>query len=238
MYRVFAFPYAGGSSTSYSEISQIFPEEIEFITVELPGRGYRSREPLIPCLESLAYDAYSQISHLINHSKYLLYGHSMGGLLAYLVAKLIKQSSRHDYAEHMLITGCAAPSYRNIPKISELGNEELIEKIITLDGTPLNLKNEPKLWDFFLPIFRSDFKAFEDYIDTKEVCLDIPLTVIIGNNESLKKPHVRNWDIVTTKSVHFKEMKGGHFFIHENRHELADYIFHCLSMKNNNHRDK
>lgn len=229
-YNIFAIPYAGGSSMAYTSISQLLPKEIEFQTLELPGRGLRTGEDLVDDLNLLAKDVYLQINTSNATSKYVLYGHSMGGLLAYLTANVIRRKGLKSI-KHIVITGCAAPSFRDTPRLSALPNHELIEEIFMLDGTSDDLKNEPQLWDFFLPIFRSDFKAFEEYVHKEEYPLNIPLTIVTGFDEVLNEKHLSGWKNITTSQVSFLKMPGGHFFIHDNAQELAKLLTKTLLSK-------
>ena len=218
--QIFAFPFAGGSSYSYNTIFDHLPSEVSNRTFELPGRGSRSKISVNANLVSMATEAYLELREA-NPSKCLLYGHSMGALLAYLVIRKIAQNKDDIEVSHLVVTGCVPPSYRNVPPLSKLSDEELVEKIIAMDGTPNDLWQEKELWDFFLPVIRSDFKAFEEYVYMKEAPLNIPITVITGTDEFIKNEHLTGWNDVSNYPVDFLRMPGGHFFIHKHAEELA-----------------
>lgn len=221
--QLFAFPFAGGSSYSYNPIFEHLPTGISSRTFELPGRGAKSRLPLNPDLRSLAGIVYEELKSA-GPGKCVLYGHSMGALLAYLVVRQIKNSQDHIEVSHLVVSGCTPPSYREVPKLSALPDEELIQQIIHMDGTPNDLWKEKELWDFFIPVIRSDFRAFEEYIYEKEPPLNVPLTVITGTDELVKDHHLKGWNDITSHPVDFQKMPGGHFFINEHAKEMAELL--------------
>lgn len=63
---------------------------MNFKVISYPGRGKRIREPLIKQLDQLVEDSWQQIQGYLE-SPYVLYGHSMGATIAYLIAHRIQQ---------------------------------------------------------------------------------------------------------------------------------------------------
>ena len=46
-YRMFGFPFSGGSAVAYADWKAWLRDDIHFLGVQLPGRGMRMTEPLI-----------------------------------------------------------------------------------------------------------------------------------------------------------------------------------------------
>jgi surfactin synthase thioesterase subunit len=113
--NIFCLPFAGGNKYSYRYYETASPPFLSFTTIEYPGRGSRARESLISTIDTLVDDLYSQIIERINGSDYALYGHSMGGLAAYLLTrKLIENKKKPPL--HLFISGITGPSSRAIQK--------------------------------------------------------------------------------------------------------------------------
>ncbi|MGG0811203.1 thioesterase domain-containing protein [Paenibacillus alvei] len=89
--KLFCIPHAGGSASIYLKWRKMLPSTIQLIPLELSGRGARWNEPLYHHLEEAVEDLYTQVTRHIG-SDYILFGHSMGSLLAFeLYYKLIGQ---------------------------------------------------------------------------------------------------------------------------------------------------
>jgi surfactin synthase thioesterase subunit len=83
---LFCFPHAGGGAHCYAPLGPCLPAAVDLRPLEPPGRGRRAREPLCSDLEAMASDLFTRMAPVARQGPYALFGHSMGGLLAYLCA--------------------------------------------------------------------------------------------------------------------------------------------------------
>src|SRR5688572_16203481 len=107
---VFCLPFAGGNKYSYRFFEQWAPSTLELVTLEYPGRGARSHEPLLTDINMLAEDVYLQIRSY-KKERFIIYGHSMGGLLAFLIARKFEDNNLSAPAG-IFVTGACAPAAR------------------------------------------------------------------------------------------------------------------------------
>jgi len=212
--NLYCLPYAGGNKYSYRKFEEAAPSFIKIVPLEYPGRGARMGEPLITDLNRIVNDLYNQVKKTIDQKEYAIYGHSMGGLAACLLAKKLK-AHKHTMPQHLFVTGTTAPSApsRGEKKRHLLGKKEFIDEIKALDGSPQEILDNEELLNFFEPILRADFTATENYCYEENSQLDIPITVITGTEEDMKMEDVRLWQEETSLTVDFRQMPGKHFFI-------------------------
>lgn len=228
--NLFCLPFAGGSKYSFRPLVEKAPAFINAETLEYPGRGSRIKEPIISDIHSLVDDLYSQINKKVNNLSYAIYGHSMGGLLAFLLTrKLLEKGNKPPV--HIFISGTSGPSdiTRTQEKRSLLGKEEFIEEVKDLGGMPDEILKNDELLHFFEPILRADFKISEDYEYKSQAPLNIPFTVITGSEEDMTKEEIYLWQKETKQIVDFKEFPGNHFFIYDYINEIMDIIANKLS---------
>lgn len=221
--NLICFPYAGGNRYSYKKYEEALPDFINLVPVELPGRGARSGEALISSLELAIEDICSQINRQIL-ANYAIYGHSLGGLIAYLFThKILEQGLPPP--KHIFITGTTGPSAmsRAGKKRSMLSKVEFIQELKDLDGFPEDLLANEELLDYLEPILRSDFKVSEDFTYKEAIPLDVPFTVITGRQERMAISDIHLWQKESLRHVNFKQMPGGHFFIN-------DFSLHIVSV--------
>ncbi|PNQ87656.1 thioesterase II family protein [Paenibacillus polymyxa] len=78
-------PYAGESSHIYYKWKR-HRHEIKIIGMEYSGRGKRFNEPLYKNFDEVIYDIYVSIKQSIilnNSDSYYIFGHSLGGIMAF-----------------------------------------------------------------------------------------------------------------------------------------------------------
>jgi surfactin synthase thioesterase subunit len=221
--NLFCLPFAGGSKYSYREFTEKAPPCIRILPLEYPGRGSRFREPLLTDINALASDVYQQLKMDLDHHPYAIFGHSMGGLLAWLLARKVIANG-HRAPMHLFITGTMGPSVieKEEEKTFLLGKSEFIGKLKSLDGIPEEILNNDELWDHFEPIMRADFRASESYAYELAEPLDIPMTVITGTEEDMEPDEIYEWRKETTQRVEFHQMQGKHFFIFKNADPIIE----------------
>ncbi len=225
--QLFALPFAGGSKYSYNSFKNKFPGFIDFIPLELPGRGERMVEPLIDSMEAMTNDVFEQIKDRLD-KPYAFYGHSMGTLLAYLLTHKIK-SMGLPTPLHLIVTGCGGPSSEEKEKERhKLSKSDFKKKLNEYGGSPKEILDNDDLFEFFEPIIRNDFKAVETYEYKKTEPLSTPITVMVGLSEKVTEEETKLWEIETTEHVSIRKFPGGHFFIYDHIHDLVKIISRCI----------
>lgn len=227
--KVIALPFAGGNMYSYNFLRTLIePRQIEVVALEYPGRGRRMGEPLLESLEEIVADILEQLLPEVSDSEYVIYGHSMGGLVGYLLCQEIAQRGLKKPLK-LIVSGSAPPSVREDDKIHHLPSEGFWEKMMDLGGIPDELLAEPALKILFEKILRADFKAIEEYHYAGKANLAIPIDVFYGSKEKEKDiAQIDEWKGETNKPVRIIRLPGNHFFIHAQALYLSEQIIQAF----------
>jgi surfactin synthase thioesterase subunit len=213
--KIIAFPFAGGNKTSFNSLFQ--DSNIDFVTVNYPGRGARVRETLLTDINDLINDCMTQVLKAISaHEPYIIYGHSMGALVGFLVCKQLKKLG-YQQPLKLVVSGHKAPKYPRAKKISHLPDDIFWEEVTRYGGMPDELAQYPDLIKFFIPIFKADFRTIEEYVHPQERVLNIPIEVFYGSDESITYQTAKEWELETTQGVSIHELPGDHFFIFKHK---------------------
>jgi surfactin synthase thioesterase subunit len=221
---IFALPFAGGSKYSFTIFNKHLPADVLFSAIELPGRGERITEDLVDNIHVLVDDIFQQLKAQIN-GPYILYGHSMGSLLVYLLMKKITEEGLPS-PKHLFVSGAAGPSTEERERERHLLSKvDFKRKLEEYGGSPKEVLANEELFDFFEPILRNDFKVVETYhYQPWEKKMNVPITVMIGLDEHVSVSEAKLWEKETDAAVKIKQFPGGHFFIYEYTAEVVKTI--------------
>lgn len=230
--RLFCFPYAGGSSLIFRTWSDYLPPSVEVCAIELPGRGRQIKLTPFNKIETLV-DAIASVIHPHLDKPFAFFGHSMGGLISFELARLLrKQYGNSPF--HLFISGRRAPQLPNLkPPIYNLPEPAFIEELRQLKGTPKAVLENAELMQMFLPILRADFAVLETYIYTHQPPLEFHITAFGGLQDSEATcDELQAWQEQTKASFSLHMFPGDHFFLHSAQslllEKLAKYLLRQL----------
>jgi medium-chain acyl-[acyl-carrier-protein] hydrolase len=225
--NVFSFPFAGGSQYSYNAYREFAPVGLNFIPFEYSGHGKRYNEKLYRSLDDVLADAFENI-HTKLDQPYAFYGHSMGSLVAFLLARQISERQL-PLPVCLFLTGCKAPSRRYRERfLYRLEKNEFINEVMAYGGFPKDLLVSAEMIDFFEPILRADFEATELFKYTKAEPLNIPISVMVGLQENCPIQDAMAWQEETIHKVDVRQFPGNHFFIFDFPEKIVQVIVNKL----------
>lgn len=229
--KLFCLPYAGGSSSIYSRWNKRLGDIIEVQSIELSGRGRRYNDPLYDSVGQTVDDIYRMIEpDIATAPDYAIFGHSLGGLLAYELIHKIK-SERKPCPIHAFFSGSKAPNvWVKDEKTYDLPDQEFKQKVFEMGGTPREILESQELLELFLPILRADFKINETYeYAEKTERIDCGITVISGKKEDVKLHELTEWRKHTEGECKFFVLDGDHFFINTHTDDVLKIVSSILT---------
>ena len=224
--RLFCFPYAGGSATIYRSWADVFPPAIEVHCVQLPGREWRLKEPPFDHLEPLVAELIDVVD---GSTPYALFGHSLGALIAFELARALRREGRPGPAR-LLVSAHRAPQLpREEPDIHDADDEVFAAGLKTLRGTPEELLANEELMELLLPILRADFAIAETYDYYDEPPLSCAITAFGGLADHVTtREKLEPWRAQTSGDFVLRMIPGGHFFVNESRDLILRAVFQDL----------
>jgi surfactin synthase thioesterase subunit len=162
---------------------------------------------------------------------YALFGHSLGGLLVYELARKI-EGIGVKRPMHLFFSGRGAPCVPREKKNYHLMEEEdFRNSVIDLGGTPPEIFDHPELLEVFLPILKNDFSLAEtDPGDNGQTAFECGITVFLGKeDEWINDEQAGGWRRNTKGVCSIHYFNGGHFFLHDEMTGISNLIGSTLA---------
>jgi medium-chain acyl-[acyl-carrier-protein] hydrolase len=218
--QLFCLPFAGGGASIYRTWGAELAPSVAMCPIQLPGREERLAERPYTDLRTLAEHLAERLRPY-THRPFALFGHSMGALLAFEVARsLRRQASPRPVMLFLSAHRAAHLPLRRQPFV-HLPTPAFLQGVRALGGTPSAVFEHPDLLALTLPALRADFTACDTYCFVPEAPLDCPLMLYAGCQDTEATPEeVAAWSVHTTQSASLRVFPGQHFFLRSDRDQL------------------
>lgn len=229
--RLLCLPHAGGSASEFRDWR--LPERLgaEVWAVQLPGRENRLSECPFRRINPLVARLADELAPVMT-GPFVLFGHSMGALLAFELTRSLRRAGR-ALPSHIFLSAHRAPHLpsRQEPA-SQLPDDEFVARLERMADGARSPMREPELMQMLGPTMRADFELCERYRYRYELPLPVPLTCFAGSADSEVDPdEVFAWETHTSRSARTRLYPGGHLFVRDHLAEiLADMAADLLDV--------
>lgn len=221
--RLVCCPYAGGAASIYRAWAPLLPPGIELCALQLPGREQRHREPPLTSMEAVVQATVQAILPLADRPL-VLFGHSMGAIIAYEVARAL--ALRGVFVRHLIVSGRRAPHLPALrDSMHDLPDADLVRQLLRLNGTPAEVLENDELLAIILPVVRADFRVIETYVRRDPHRLTCDMSVLGGvDDPDVDLSALNAWREVTTGHVEVRMFPGDHFYLNGQLAALVGFI--------------
>jgi medium-chain acyl-[acyl-carrier-protein] hydrolase len=210
--------HAGGGAATYAPWLRRIPADVEVCALRLPGRESRWSEPAHRTVSAAVSEILDVVVALATDGVPMaLYGHSMGGVLAYEVYAALT----HEGApEPLYLAVGATPSplrqAKRAPRLpTRRTREDLVDVLRGYGGTPAEVFEQRDLLDVVLPVLEADLVL----LDTHRPALPprpvrCPLLALAGARDPLVAvADVVAWRECAVRGFKHRVVDAGHFFL-------------------------
>jgi medium-chain acyl-[acyl-carrier-protein] hydrolase len=224
--RLFCVPHSGCGAAVYRPWDRLLPGDIELVSIRLPGREARFREPAFSRMEDLVPELTDNLTPLLD-VPYGWFGHSMGALVAFEACREIRRRGLPGPAR-LLVSGRPAP-HLPVRSVSILGlpgqtsvrdatDAEFAAMLAALNGTPGEVPGGMAAFAPFIPTLRADLSVIESYQYRPEPPLDMAISVFGGEQDPVASlDELDAWNVHSSVSCTVQAFPGGHFYLHQAR---------------------
>jgi surfactin synthase thioesterase subunit len=223
--QLICLPFAGAGASFFNEWKGLH-ESLEIHAVQLPGREKRFLdEPYEDVHRAVDEVAASLKEESLADVPTVIFGHSLGAVLAFEVAKRMEAARLYPLLA-LVASGSPDPWTQRPHRASDLSDDAaFIDKVTEFSGYAHEALKDPMMRELLLPALRADVRMHEDYRPGSNAALNIPVMTVRGNEDSLvAREQVACWSKATTQGVRHEELSGGHMYFVERPRPLLDLI--------------
>lgn len=212
--RLVCFPHAGGSASYFHPVSAALAPSVRVEAIQYPGRQDRHSERCVDRIGDLAGLICQVLAAAGGGDVPVAYfGHSMGAVLAFEVARLIEAQGGAAPAL-IFASGRRAPGTLRDESVHKRDNAGVIAEMRSLGGTDSRVLGDPELLEMVLPAMRADYRAIETYRCEPGAVVSVPIVVLTGDNDpKTTLDEARAWEQHTTAGTELRVFPGGHFYL-------------------------
>ncbi|WP_327138861.1 thioesterase II family protein [Nocardia sp. NBC_01327] len=221
--RLFCFPYAGSGASVFRAWGNHLPADVEVCAIQLPGRESRAAEPAYRRLVALVSDLQAVITPLLDRP-FVFFGHSMGALVAFELARQLRQFGVPQ-PERLCLAAFRAPQLPN-PNIRIYHlPDEVLKSVLAKDGTPREVLDDDELMRAWLPMLRADIELCDTYQYTLESPLPMPVSVFGGTHDMrVGRADLEQWKMQAGNEFDLTMLPGSHFFLRDSADLLLAHL--------------
>jgi medium-chain acyl-[acyl-carrier-protein] hydrolase len=223
--RLFCFVFAGGSASAFRLWHRVLPDWVDVCAVQYPGRETRWGELPESDAGRLSAGIAAGLGASLGEIPFAFFGHSLGALIAFEVARLLRAAGEPE-PRRMFLSGRRAPQFKPHPPVFHpLNDQEFAETMGTLNGTPREVLDSPELMGALMPILRADFTLDELYVHQPGEPLWQDFSIYGGRDDAkVPEDHLRSWAGYTRGESRFRLFPGDHFYLRD----MASAMFGVL----------
>lgn len=224
-------PYAGGGSTAFAHWKNALAPQMDVISICFPGRERLYGQTSLTSIAQMAEFVIAQLPQQAEQ-ELLLFGHSMGALVAFEVARTL-QARGCSPVKHLLVSACQAPPRFFTQGIASIKDDhEFIQAVTQFGGIPSELASNKDFLEFVTPILRGDFLACDAYAYQATSRLSIPITAFGGiSDELVPLPDLQAWQELGSAGFAMHQFDGGHFYLNQYVPQLTQWILQVAAME-------
>ncbi|WP_392667061.1 thioesterase II family protein [Streptomyces sp. LN785] len=215
---LFCLGFCGGGTGAYLPWAAALPEDTELAVICYPGREGRFTEEFAETWEELVQDSLSAVRSAADRP-YVLFGHSLGGWMAFDLAVRIKESGGRA-PDAVVVSSANSPRrqldghdmWPNSPRAAH-SDVLLVEWMTSFGLIPQHALDDPDLREMAVDLMRADLQVRDSFRFRPGSAVDVPLQLFTGLTDEVVEPNTADhWRELAQGGFRHDVLPGSHFY--------------------------
>ena len=214
--KLFCYPWSGGNGALFFKYSKLLGENFEVVPADIEIDENKSFK------ENIVIAAEKVIDQLENSDKLILFGHSMGAVVSFEVAKVLADRINSDRMG-LVISGMLPPTRELLGQLDSNLTCESAKKY----SSELGMGNLDMLPDSFLNAVIEKMNKDNRFLKGYESCGNPKLSshaAILYSEQELEMGNPEAWSEMFDGNVEYITVTGKHFYLTEDFTPVSDAI--------------
>jgi surfactin synthase thioesterase subunit len=212
------FAHAGAGVSAFHGWPAGLGSAVRSVPHLLPGRDSRRREPRATGREALLADLMDDF-RTTPHTPYVLYGHSLGALVAYTLTRALHEAGLPGPAL-LAVGACQPPDVASeLADACGASDDRLLRLLDATGAVPAGTVPGDFWFRSVMPVLRDDLTLADSLrraarTPVRGGPLDVPVLAVAGADDPLVRPsELADWRHWTAGPVVTRTLPGDHFFV-------------------------
>ncbi|MET8542170.1 alpha/beta fold hydrolase [Kitasatospora sp. NPDC004799] len=210
--------FCGGGTASYHLWADAVPADIALSAICYPGREGRFLEDFATDWDELAQDATAAVLSAVD-GPYVLFGHSMGGWMAFDVAARIERDGG-PVPRNLVVSSANAPARGLTPRdmfpSQQDDDDGLLLWMKTHGLMPAHVLEDPELQEMAVELMRADIRVRDTFRYTDGATVSMPVQMLSGADDDVIEANAgEQWRALALGEYRHDVLPGGHFYTPE-----------------------
>lgn len=207
-------PHAGGAASAYRSWLAPLSDQVDVLSVQLPGRETQIDVPFATDMAKLVAELVEDLAAR-DLADIALFGHSMGAVIATKLCVALEQAGRQ--VRHLVVSGHPGRPPRSEDPRLKVGfspdDRALLDSLEALDSAAGERFALAEFRELFLPVLRADMRLLMSATWGDER-VDAPITALAGVDDPLLPDHdLSQWDRISSTDCATYWLPGDHFYL-------------------------
>jgi surfactin synthase thioesterase subunit len=213
-------PFVGAGASFFYPWSEKAGKEIEIVAIQLPGREWRVDEEPYRDVNTAADDLFPEITEELAGGPVMLFGHSLGAVLAYELARRLSAAPGFDVVR-LIVSGSPGPWTRRTRRATGLPDGDFLDRVREFAQYDAETMQNQEVRQLVLPTLRADVEMHEEYVSGRSDPLAVPITSLRGHDDQLvTADHAAEWAKATSLGFELIELPGSHMYVAQGGDEI------------------
>jgi len=222
--QLICLPFAGAGASFFWPWRSLDPR-VTVRALQLPGREKRIDDEPFEDVEGAADALVAELiaDPGLDEGPVALFGHSLGAVLAYELARRLRASG--VAVARLFVSGSPGPWSPRARRATGLDDEQFLAEVETLAGYRHAAFDDPDMRGMLLPVLRADVEMHENYRPEPHAPTDVGVTALRGARDDLvTAEELAGWAAVTTGGCEQVELPGGHMYLTDSARAVLSIV--------------